>query len=74
MKTSHLIEEEELMAYVDGELSPRRAGAVAAHLEGCTECRDAAADLREVSQQLAASTTILARTSTSPGDGRGGNS
>ncbi len=28
-----------LMAYADGELEPPRAAAVAAHLEGCADCR-----------------------------------
>lgn len=56
MKTreSHPVEPLELMAYLDGELPRERAAAAAAHLEGCRECQALAADLRGVSQKLAA--------------------
>jgi hypothetical protein len=54
MKSSHPLEREELMAFLDGELRPEPAVAAAAHLERCAECRTAATDLRELSQQLAA--------------------
>jgi hypothetical protein len=53
-RTTHPFAPEEVMAYLDGELSPERAAAAAAHLEQCTECRTLAADLRGVSRQLAA--------------------
>jgi hypothetical protein len=54
MNNSHPLERKELMAYLDGELRPERAAAAATHMEHCTECRATAADLRELSQQLAA--------------------
>lgn len=56
MKTreSHPIEPLELMAYLDGELPRERAAAAAAHLEECRECQALAADLRGVSEELAA--------------------
>jgi hypothetical protein len=53
-RTAHPLTPEEVMAYLDGELSPERATAAAAHLEHCAECRATAADLRSVSRQLAA--------------------
>jgi hypothetical protein len=49
---NHPIEQEELMAYLDGELSSDRAAAAVAHLEQCQECQRLAADLRDVSQKL----------------------
>lgn len=49
----HPVDELELMAYLDGELSRERAATAAAHLETCTECKALAADLRGVSQELA---------------------
>ena len=51
--TTHAVDQEELMAYLDGELLPERALAVAAHLKECAECAAAVADLRRVSAQLA---------------------
>src|SRR5689334_7899104 len=51
---NHPIEQEELMAYLDGELATNRAVAAAAHLEHCTECQRLAADLRKLSQELMA--------------------
>jgi hypothetical protein len=54
MKSSHPLEREELMAWMDGELRPERAEAAAAHLEHCAECRATVADLRELSKKLAA--------------------
>jgi hypothetical protein len=53
-KIMHPIEPEELMAYVDGELPTDRASATAAHLGECAECQHLVADLRGVSQELAA--------------------
>ena len=52
--STHPVEQEEVMAYLDGELPADRAAGVAAHLDGCDECRALAADLRGVSQQLSA--------------------
>jgi hypothetical protein len=50
--SNHPVEQEELMAYLDGEISPERAGETASHLEHCRECQQLAADLQEVSQML----------------------
>lgn len=55
MSTStHPIEQEELMAYLDGELPPDRATEALSHLELCPECQTLAADFRGVSQALMA--------------------
>ena len=51
-KTNHPIEQEELMAYLDGELPVDRAGFAAGHLEHCRECQGIAADLQGVSRRL----------------------
>lgn len=51
-KTSHPIEQEELMAYLDGELPVHRASVTAGHLEHCRECQSFAADLEGVSRRL----------------------
>ena len=48
----HPIEQEELMAYLDGELPVDRAGAAAGHLERCRECQSLAADLQGLSRRL----------------------
>ena len=50
----HPIEQEELMAYLDGELSPDQATDALSHLELCPECQTLAADFRGVSQELMA--------------------
>jgi hypothetical protein len=50
----HSIEQEELMAYLDGELSVDRAALVATHLEQCAECRAWAAESRALSERLTA--------------------
>src|SRR5262249_25275361 len=51
---NHLIQQEELMAYLDGELATDRAVAAAAHLERCQECQELAAELRKMSQEMMA--------------------
>jgi hypothetical protein len=51
---NHPVEPEDLMAYLDGELSADRAAATMAHLERCTECQTVISDLRGVSQKLSA--------------------
>ncbi|HEV8493103.1 MAG TPA: zf-HC2 domain-containing protein, partial [Candidatus Angelobacter sp.] len=51
-KNNHSIGQEELMAYLDGELATGRAVAAAAHLEHCAECQELAADLRKLSQEM----------------------
>jgi hypothetical protein len=53
-KSNHPIEQEELMAYLDGELATNRAVAAAAHLVHCAECQELAADLRKLSQEMMA--------------------
>jgi Putative zinc-finger len=48
----HAVEQEELMAYLDGELPADQASAALSHLELCQECQTLAADFRGVSQEL----------------------
>jgi hypothetical protein len=50
----HPIEQEELMAYLDGELPTDQATEAMSHLELCPECQTLAADFRDVSQTLMA--------------------
>jgi len=50
----HPIEQEELMAYLDGELPAGQATEALSHLELCPECQILAADFRSVSQELMA--------------------
>ena len=50
----HLIEQEELMAYLDGELPPDQATEALSHLKLCPECQILATDFRGVSQELMA--------------------
>jgi uncharacterized small protein (DUF1192 family) len=52
--TTHPIEREDLMAWLDGELSAERAAGVAAHVKTCDECLSLVEELRRVSAQLAA--------------------
>ena len=55
MSTSrHSIEQEELMAYLDGELPPEQAAEALSHLELCPECQTLTADFRGLSQELMA--------------------
>lgn len=49
----HEFSKEEIMAYLDGELSGESALAVAQHLESCEECREHASDFRTLAGQLA---------------------
>jgi len=51
-KVIHPIEPEELMAYLDGELTADGASAAAAHLGECAECQTLVAELQSVSQSL----------------------
>jgi anti-sigma factor RsiW len=53
-KIIHPMEPEELMAYLDGELSADQSAIAAAHLNDCGECREVVAGLRRVSQGLEA--------------------
>src|SRR5450755_2431101 len=50
--STHPVEREQLMAYLDGELAANEAARVAAHLTECAECRQLEADLRSVSAQM----------------------
>jgi hypothetical protein len=50
----HPMEQEELMAYLDGELSADHAAETLSHLELCPQCQALAADFRGVSQELLA--------------------
>ena len=50
----HPIEQEELMAYLDGELPPDQATEALSHLELCPECQTLAADFRGISSALMA--------------------
>jgi hypothetical protein len=50
----HSIEQEDLMAYLDGELPADRAAEALSHLEVCPECQTLAADFRRVSRELLA--------------------
>jgi hypothetical protein len=54
IQAMHPFEQEEIMAYLDGETSAERSSAVAAHLRECAECEALAESLRGVSQQLTA--------------------
>jgi hypothetical protein len=51
---NHPVENEEIMAYLDGELPPERAAEAASHLERCPQCKQLVADLQEVSQTMMA--------------------
>jgi len=50
----HPIEQEELMAYLDGELPADQATTALSHMETCPECETVAADFRSVSRELTA--------------------
>jgi len=50
--STHPFEQEEVMAYLDGELSANRAASVASHLRECPECAALAEQMRDVSTQL----------------------
>ena len=48
----HAFDAEQIMAYLDGELEPQRAAALAAHLVGCGECQEIAKGFRSVSERM----------------------
>src|SRR5208337_3823381 len=50
--TTHSVVPEEVMAYLDGELSSAEARTVAVHFDECTECANLAAQFRATSQSL----------------------
>lgn len=49
---THPVAPEEVMAFLDGELSPDRAQTVSAHVDQCTECSTLAAQLQSVSRRM----------------------
>jgi hypothetical protein len=51
-KIMHPIELEELMAYLDGELTADRAAGTSSHLKECVECQKVVAGLQSLSGQL----------------------
>ncbi len=48
----HAFDAEEIMAYLDGELEPQRAAALATHLVGCGECQETAMGFRALSEPM----------------------
>src|SRR4029077_1165131 len=54
MRSTHPFEQEEVMAYLDGEISADRASEIAQHMQQCGECRELAAGFRNMSRELAA--------------------
>ena len=50
--TAHPVVPEEVMALLDGELSPAETQAISAHLDGCAECSALAEQLRHTSLSL----------------------
>ena len=50
---THPLEQDEVMAYLDGELTGETAAKAAEHLRECRECQALAADLQSVSRQMA---------------------
>jgi anti-sigma factor RsiW len=63
MNTAHPVAPEEVMAFLDGELSGAEAQAVSAHLDHCAECTTLSQQFRGTSQALAAGTCPLYRPS-----------
>ena len=54
MRSTHPFEQEEVMAYLDGEISADRASEIAQHMQQCAECQELAASFRNLTRQLAA--------------------
>ncbi|HKN76050.1 MAG TPA: DUF4349 domain-containing protein [Candidatus Acidoferrum sp.] len=50
--TPHLIDPEEIMAHLDGELPADRVQSVSTHLESCVACQELVTSLRNTSQSL----------------------
>jgi Domain of unknown function (DUF4349)/Putative zinc-finger len=48
----HSVEQEQVMAFLDGELPAQEAAVMAAHIAECGECQELAAGLRNVSRNL----------------------
>jgi type IV pilus assembly protein PilA len=51
--TTHPFTPEEIMAFVDGEISADRAQSLSAHIDLCAECSALATELRGLSRQMA---------------------
>ena len=51
--TAHPVAREEVMAFLDGELSAAEAQAVSTHVDRCADCAKLAAQFRSTSQSLA---------------------
>jgi hypothetical protein len=49
---THIVAPEEIMAYMDGELSADRAESVGAHVQECADCQNLTTSLRDASQLL----------------------
>jgi hypothetical protein len=54
MRSTHPFEPDEVMTYLDGEISADRASEIAQHMQQCAECRELAANFRNLSHELAA--------------------
>jgi hypothetical protein len=52
-RLEHPLSSEDLMAYADGEIQGSEAAQVAEHLEVCSECAAAIADVKQLSSQMA---------------------
>ncbi len=50
--TTHPFTKQEVMAFLDGELSAERSQSFSTHVEACSECREVAASLRSTSHSL----------------------
>jgi Domain of unknown function (DUF4349)/Putative zinc-finger len=50
--TTHPFAPEEIMAHLDGELSPAESQSVSSHIESCSECSSLATSLRSSSKSL----------------------
>jgi hypothetical protein len=53
-RLEHPISQEDLMAFVDGQLGTREASKIAQHVELCSDCAAAVAGSKDMSRQLAA--------------------
>src|SRR5260370_31794040 len=49
---THAFLPEEVMAFLDGELSPEESASISAHLEACSNCKELTGRLRTTSQSL----------------------
>ena len=58
--TAHPIAPEEIMAHLDGELSPARAQSVSTHIDSCAACQELVASLRNTSHSLSSWTVAPA--------------